>query len=255
MKFSVSLINSFDLFLNEKKNNFGYILVKENDIIDMISRKRIAVPRMTFGTAFHSIIDEPLRHFNKSSGLFEYKYDVNANRSLQYDFDGDSLAKFEYKVNRNDLTFEVENYYRFNDVQISMRLDAISPLEVLEFKTEFGFNISDFVSSDNIDWYKKNDSYLNSMQWQIYCLATEQDKCTYHIWRWIIDNCTNYQLTKLFDTNRLSINKLHFSLIEYDTLECYYQKEFEQHLIDVTNELKTFVIANNLESLVREVNR
>lgn len=242
MKFSVSLINSFYNYINETKTEFGTVYTTETNLIDMIKRIKVEKPRMTFGTAFHSIIESPLKHYN--NGNYEYRFDLNENKFYIYEFDSNSLFEFEFNINRHLTTFEISNYFDFDGVQISMRYDAICPNEIHEFKTEFsklGFN------GVNIEKYE------NSLQHQIYMLSLEVYKSIYHIFQFNPLNISTYYLTNLFQKKGLEIDRVKFELMNYETIECYYNNDFETTLKEILKEFIKFVKINNLETFCQKI--
>lgn len=243
MKFSVSLINSFFNYISGTKNQYGRLLVSENDIIDSIKRIRVDKPRMSFGTAFHEIIANPLKYI-KDDG-YHFKYDLNADKSYIYRFEGDSLFEFESNINRYLTSFEIPNYYDFNDIQISMRYDAIAPSEILEFKTEYSAVGFENGICDN--------KYLLSMQHQIYMLSLEMLKSSYHVFQFLALNIKENNLSDLFTLKKKVINQIDFKLINYRKIPAVYNSNFEVLLKHVINELIDFVKINDLGGYCQRV--
>jgi len=236
-KFSVSLINSFYSMILEKKSNFGTVLVNEKKLIDMIKRISVTVPRMTFGTAFHSILECPLNYTNDFG--FQYPYKTN-EKTFLYNYDFLAYDLFTKNYNRNEVNFEVPELFDFDGNIISMRIDGLMPNKILEFKTEFSF------MANGVDVSK----YIDSLQHQIYMLAMELYNADYLVWQFEAKNLTDYAVSNLFTLKKSPIYSIDFDLKNFEIIPTKYNTNFENTLKYILNELNDFIDVMNLGSFV-----
>ena len=194
IKVSPSLLETFRKYYVGAFNGF----ITEDKVIDAILRRTVWSDEMTFGSAFHAIIEEgATKYYNETTG----KYHIKAE-GMQKELVLDYLEIKEALIHRNkypsmvhEIPCQLKMYVDGFDVLINMRIDGMNGLDAHEHKT---------TSKE-----PKIDQYQDSVQWRCYFLAADPNKVQYNI----------FQYTEDETTHRLNIQPYEFTFYDYPALE------------------------------------
>lgn len=166
IKISATQLEAYRRFLSDK--------ITLEQLRTQLLRLEPPSPLMAIGTAFHELLQADEITAEQCEPYFEYSDIKEARGKIDY-----RCKAFEFKLRKPMRTNDGE------PVMVTGVADQLLPLGVVEYKTRF----SPFTL----------ESYVDSMQWRMYCELFDVDNVTYKVWELKRDEATNKCLVKSYN--------------------------------------------------------
>ena len=211
---SPSKVESFRKFLDDSTGFFT-----EEKLIADLTQPKVWTPKMEFGTAFHSILEQGIEPFLVRKEV-RHQLDIDGvdmpiiqrftHEELMVTIKGvpepmmlkveDVKEAIRWRLEHPTAVFEVWNEHELHlptgdTVKINMRIDSLEGNYVHEFKTT--------------DKPAKYVNYSNSAQWKLYALSTGAAKVRYTVFQYFYNEVVE----------RYSVIPQNFDMLPYPNME------------------------------------
>lgn len=164
---SPSKLETYRKFKDEEWNGF----ITEEAVITDIKGEKEWSAKMTFGTAFHAVLEHGHERYLQDDGLYHIKVD-DMPEEIICTFE-ELIPAIEHRIAHPYMVHEIKAKHWLKikgyNVLLNMRVDGAEGLRVHEHKT----------TSKPVEL----EGYERSIQWRIYLLATKAQYVQYNIFK------------------------------------------------------------------------